>query len=158
MEKLNEGAVAVLLLGLLVWLLKKIIWDWIDTGRIKKGEYVPVIKFEDHLKDHRESPFLTVRAFDAHRKECCAIGLKREFNKCQQEACTDQARTDNRLLTIEEKLRDGQVTFKTLNDKMDEKFGLFYEKFEEQTKILSGIQSIIEIVLSDKERKKRGAE
>ena len=152
MEKMNEGAVAVLLLGLLVWLLKKIIWDWIDTGRIKKGEYVPVIKFDEHLKDHHESPFLTVRAFDDHRKECCAIGLKREFNKCQQEACTDQARTDNRLLTIEEKLRDGQITFQSLNDKMDEKFDLFSEKFDRMNQVLARIQAVLEFALEKKDR------
>jgi len=160
MEQLNEGAVAVLLLGLLVWLLKKIIWDWIDTGRIKKGEFVPAIKFEEHLKEHHESPFLTVQDFNDHRKECCAIGLKREFNICKQEACTDQARTDNRLLTIEEKLRDGQITFQSLNDKMDEKFDQWSEKFDRMNHVLTRIQTLFEYVLEDgeKDRKKRGME
>jgi hypothetical protein len=151
-EKLNDGVIAVLLVGLLVWLLKKIIWDWVETGRVKKGEYVPVIKFEEHLKDHYESPFLTVRAFDDHRKECCAIGLKREFNKCQQEACSDQARTDNRLLTIEEKLRDGQITFQSLNDKMDEKFDIFSEKFDRMNQVLARIQTVLEFALERKDR------
>ena len=117
-------------------LLGKALWDYWKDGRIEKEKY------------------LTVQAFENHRKECCAIGLKLEFNKCQQEACADQARTDNRLLTIEEKLRDGQITFQSLNDKMDEKFGLFYEKFEEQTKILSGIQAVLEFALEQKDKGK----
>jgi len=151
-EKVNEGAVAVLLLGLLVWLLKKIIWDWIDTGRIKKGEYVPAIKFEEHLKDHHDAPFLTVQAFNDHRKECCAIGLKREFNACKQESCTDQAKNESRLLTIEEKLREGQGTFQSLNEKMDEKFDTFSEKFDRMNQVLARIQAVLEFALERKER------
>jgi hypothetical protein len=151
-DKLNDGVIAVFLLGLLVWLLKKIAWDWIDTGRVKKGEFVPAIKFDEHLKEHHETPFLTVQEFNDHRKDCCAIGLKREFNACKQESCSDQARNENRLLTIEEKLRDGQITFQTLNDKMDEKFGLFYKKFEEQTKIMTKIQAVLEFALERKDR------
>jgi len=151
-EKVNEGAVAVLLLGLLVWLLKKIIWDWIDTGRIKKGEYVPAIKFEEHLKDHHDAPFLTVQAFNDHRKECCAIGLKREFNACKQESCTDQAKNESRLLTIEEKLREGQGTFQSLNEKMDEKFDTFSEKFDRMNQVLARIQAVLEFALERKDR------
>jgi len=151
-DKVNEGAVAVLLLGLLVWLLKKIIWDWIDLKTVRKGEYVPAIKFEEHLKDHHDAPFLTVQAFNDHRKECCAIGLKQDFNACKQESCTDQAKNESRLLTIEEKLREGQVTFQSLNDKMDEKFDVFSGKFDKQNQILARIQTVLEFVLERKER------
>jgi len=139
MEKLNEGAVAVLLLGLLVWLLKKIIWDWVDSGRVKKGEYVPAIKFEEHLKEHHETPFLTVQEFNDHRKECCAIGLKRDFNDCKQRSGSAHARTENRLDTIEVRLKEGQATFQTLNDKMDEKFDIFSEKFDRMNQVLARI-------------------
>jgi len=134
-EKLNEGFVAVILLGLLVWLLKKIIWDWVESGRVKKGEY------------------LTIQAFETHRKECCVIGLKREFNDYKQESSTEQARTDNRLLTIEEKLREGQVTFQTLDRKMDEKFDHWSEKFDRLNETMTRIKTVIEIVLAEKDKK-----
>ena len=152
MEKLNEGAVAVFLLGLLVWLLKKIIWDWVDSGRVKKGEYVSATKFEEHLKEHHESPFLTVRAFEEHRKDCCAIGLKRDFNDCKQRSGSAHARTENRLDTIETRLKEGQVTFQTLNDKMDEKFDLFSEKFDRMNQVLARIQAVLEFALDKKDR------
>jgi len=151
-DKVNEGAVAVLLLGLLVWLLKKIIWDWIDLKTVRKGEYVPAIKFEEHLKDHHDAPFLTVQAFNDHRKECCAIGLKRDFNACKQESCTDQAKNESRLSTIEDRLREGQVTFQSLNEKMDEKFDVFSDKFDKQNQILARIQTVLEFALERKER------
>ena len=152
MDKVNEGAVVVLLLGLLVWLLKKIIWDWVDLKTVRKGEYVPAIKFEEHLKDHHDAPFLTVQAFNDHRKECCAIGLKREFNACKQESCTDQAKNESRLLTIEEKLREGQGTFQSLNEKMDEKFDTFSEKFDRMNQVLARIQAVLEFALERKDR------
>jgi len=141
-DKLNESVIAVLLLGLLVWLLKKIIWDWVESGRVKKEEY------------------LTIKAFNDHRKECCAINLKREFNLCQQDSCTHQAQTDNRLLTIEEKLKEGHSTFQDLNKKMDEKFDQWSEKFDRMNHVLTRIQTLFEYVLEDgeKDRKKRGLE
>jgi len=151
-DKVNEGAVAVLLLGILVWLLKKIIWDWVDLKTVRKGEYVPAIKFEEHLKDHHDAPFLTVQAFNDHRKECCAIGLKRDFNDCKQESCTDQAKNESRLSSIEDRLREGQVTFQSLNDKMDEKFDTFSEKFDRMNQVLARIQAVLEFALERKDR------
>ena len=104
MEKVNDGVIAVLLLGLLVWLLKKIIWDWVDSRTVKKGEY------------------LTAQEFKEHKEQCCILTLKKDFNICQQDSCTAQANHDHRLVIVEEKLRDGQAMFQTLNDKMDDKF------------------------------------
>jgi len=132
-KDLNDLIVAGLLSALIV-LLFKVLWDWLKGGRIEKERY------------------LTVEAFNDHRKECCAISLKREFNNCQQEACTDQAKNEGRLSSIEEKLRDGQITFQSLNKKMDEKFDIFSKKFDNQNQILSRIQTVIEFVLEKKER------
>ncbi len=137
MEKaLNDLIVAGLLSALIV-LLFKVLWDWLKGGRIEKEQY------------------LTVQAFNDHRKEGCAISLKRDFNKCQQEACTDQANNESRLSSIEEKLRDGQITFQSLNKKMDEKFDIFSKKFDDQNQILSRIQTVIEFVLERKEKNER---
>jgi len=115
----------------------KILWDWLKSGRTEKGEY------------------LTLEAFDKHREHCCAIGLKKEFSVCQQESCTTQANHDHRLVIVEEKLKDGQAMFQTLNDKMDDKFDSWSDKFDKL------IQSVVEIQVTlkyalERERKDNG--
>lgn len=133
MESVLPG-VYLLLVGAFIGIIGYIIKDWFKSGRVEKGEY------------------LTVQAFNEHRKECCAIGLKREFNQCKQESCTNQARVDGRIFSIEEKLRDGHETFQALNDKMDEKFDAFAEKFDRMNQVLARIQAVLEFALEKKDR------
>jgi hypothetical protein len=134
MEPVLPG-IYLLLVGAFIGVVVYIIKDWFKSGRFEKGEY------------------LTVLAFNEHRKECCAIGLKKEFTLCKQESCTNQAKTDGRLFSIEEKLRDGHETFQILNDKMDKKFDAFAEKFDRMNKALERIKTVLEL---DYERRDRG--
>lgn len=133
MDPLLTG-IYLAVVGGFIGFLMKLIWDWFKSGRFEKGEY------------------LTIQAFNEHRKECCAIGLKKEFNQCKQESCTNQARTDGRIFSIEEKLRDGHETFQALNDKMDEKFDAFAEKFDRMNQVLARIQAVLEFALEKKDR------
>jgi len=115
----------------------KILWDWLKSGRTEKGEY------------------LTVEAFDKHKEQCCLLTLKKDFNICQQDSCTVQANHDHRLVIVEEKLKDGQIMFQALNEKMDDKFDSWSEKFDKL------IQSVVEIQVTlkyalDRERKDNG--
>ena len=98
----------------------KILWDWLKSGRTEKGEY------------------LTADAFDKHKEQCCILALKKDFNTCKQESCTVQANHDHRLIIVEEKLKDGQIMFQALNEKMDDKFDSWSDKFDQL------IQSVVE--------------
>jgi len=112
----------------------KILWDWLKSGRTEKGEY------------------LTVEAFDKHKEQCCILTLKKDFNICQQDSCTFQANHDHRLVIVEEKLKDGQIMFQALNEKMDDKFDSWSLKFDQL------IQSVVEIQVTLKyalERERR---
>ncbi len=115
----------------------KILWDWLKSGRTEKGEY------------------LTVQAFERHKEQCCVLTLKKDFNICQQDSCTVQANHASRLAVVEERLRDGQATFKELNDKMDEKFDSFGEKFDLMNQSLAGIQATLKYAL-ERERRDSG--
>lgn len=121
-------------LSFLFGLLGKVLWDYHKSGRTEKGMY------------------LTVSAFNEHRKECCAIELKKEFTACKQQSCTNQVKTEGRLDTIEDKLKDGHATFQALNDKMDEKFDAFAEKFDRMNQVLARIQAVLEFALDKKDR------
>jgi len=135
----------------------KVFWDHYKSGRTEKGEYLTMQEFKEHKNQYcaAEGDYLTVEAFEKHREHCCAIGLKKEFNVCKQESCTIQANHDHRLVIVEEKLKDGQVMFQTLNDKMDDKFDSWSDKFDKL------IQSVVEIQVTlkyalDRERKDNG--
>jgi len=135
----------------------KVFWDHYKSGRMEKGEYLTMQEFKEHKNQYcaAEGDYLTVEAFEKHREHCCAIGLKKEFNVCKQESCTTQANHDHRLVIVEEKLRDGQATFKELNDKMDKKFDFFGEKFDLMNQSLADIQATLKYAL-DRERKDNG--
>ena len=129
----------------------KVIWDHYKSGRMEKGEYLTMKEFKEHKeKCCVKGDYLTLQAFEKHKEQCCVTGLKRDFNLCQQESCTVQSNHASRLTIVEEKLRDGQIMFQTLNDKMDEKFDSFGEKFDRMNKSLAGIQATLKFAIGNK--------
>lgn len=115
----------------------KIVWDWLKTGRAGKGEY------------------LTLQEFKEHKEKCCVLTLKKDFNLCQQESCTVRANHASRLATVEERLKDGNETFKALSDKMDDRFDFWGEKFDKLIQSVIEIQVTLKIAL-ERERKEGG--
>jgi hypothetical protein len=96
-----------------------------------------------------------VQEFKEHKEQCCILTLKRDFNACQQDSCTVQANHDHRLIIVEEKLKDGQVMFQTLNDKMDDKFDSWSDKFDKLIQSVVRIQVTLKYAL-ERERKDNG--
>ena len=89
------------------------------------------------------------------KKDCCITELKKSFNQCQQESCTTQAEHASRLHTVEERLKDGNETFKALSDKMDDRFEFWGEKFDKLIQSVIEIQVTLKIAL-DREKKDAG--
>lgn len=125
------------------------ILDLFKSGKTEKGEYLTVAEFKEHKQ--KEERYLTIDMFDKHKNECCILDLKKSFNLCQQDSCTVQSNHESRLKTVEERLKDGQATFKELNDKMDEKFDAFGAKFDLVNQSLAGIHATLRYAL-DREK------
>lgn len=75
----------------------KIVWDWIQSGRIKQGDY-----------------YVTVKKCDQIRKECCVSKIKTDFQAHKENDGRHDADTDSRLKVVEQELRDGREDFKTI--------------------------------------------
>jgi hypothetical protein len=87
----------------LVVLAGKIGWDWLKEGRVKVGEY------------------LTISAFENHKKECCAISLKKDFHGFKQEFNDCRASSGRVASAVEMQLKEhvrqlekGEVNFQLL--------------------------------------------
>jgi len=94
--------VIVVIVGLSILLFGKILWDWLKSGRLEKGEY------------------LTIAAFENHRRECCAIKMKQDFNKCQKESSANQSRNESRLEDHDRQLGKGDKNFQLLREDIQE--------------------------------------
>ncbi len=81
--------------GLVAALILKIIWDWVKTGRVKPGAFLEKSEFDGHATSYmrqHEGAFLKKLEFETHKKECCAVQLKKDLIKDKNE--TIQARTE----------------------------------------------------------------
>ena len=96
---IKDTMINVVLVGVSV----KIGWDWLKEGRVKAGE------------------FLTISAFENHRKECCAISLKKDFHGFKQDFNDCRASSGRVSSAVEIKLQEhvrqlekGEVNFQLL--------------------------------------------
>lgn len=119
----TNSHVVVGLIGLLTPCVGKILWDWLKSGRLEKGEY------------------LTIAAFEKHKENCCAISLKKEFSECRQNSGANQAKTETRLLTIEGRLEDGREDFRAIR-----------KDISRMADMLTRLQTSIEFMLERKQR------
>ena len=114
----------------LVALAGKIGWDWLKEGRVKAGEYLTIVAFEDHKKD------------------CCAIQLKKDFNGFKQEFNDCRASSGRISSSVETQLKDHVRQL----EKGEVNFGLLRKDISDVKSIVDHMSGQLETYIKEKEK------
>jgi hypothetical protein len=91
-EALSES----LFIGLLMFVLARILWDWLASGRVKKGDCV------------------SLDACERYREKCCIGEVKTDFSANKRELEAYKAELNARISVAEKRLDEGRQSFAVL--------------------------------------------